>query len=410
MGRTVGDVFERDGRAQEEAPSAPEPIVPSRVRRCPNSQRSSWRRTRSQRRGHRRYRWGTAAAAKGWWRPACWHHPNKARRPRPRIRALARNRPGLRATALRRRVANTPAPKNLRRRRPAAGRKASLHVVNILQCHAQLPQVVGATAAATRLACRLNRRQQNGNEHANDRDDDQQLHEREAGSTHTRRFLDAAHRSASPVEAPGVGRQGVDGPIRRKSESYCRCREGGRQRGWSAPFIRQSRADLGRQRPPSWLGTIGGYETSTMVASAVPADVYGSDLVGRPTDGGLDTSRMCVYGQSNRSNQRPNRSQSGTTASWPLVPMTKSLAGEAKRLGSSTHKAARCCRVSTTRTYTFSGVASNSTTFNMKELPTPAGVCRGIAAHARTLPAGEWVTGGSWDDQRGRRQSCPTSN
>ncbi len=37
---------------------------------------------------------------------------------------------------------------------------------------------------------------------------------------------------------------------------------------------------------------------------------------------------------------------------------------------------------------------------DLKDAPTPQEFAARIAAHAKTTPAGEWVTGGSWDDQR----------
>ena len=59
-------------------------------------------------------------------------------------------------------------------------RKAALRVVRVVQGQANLLDVVGAGAAASRLTGRLNSRQQQANEHANDGDHDEQFDEREA--------------------------------------------------------------------------------------------------------------------------------------------------------------------------------------------------------------------------------------
>jgi predicted amidohydrolase YtcJ len=44
---------------------------------------------------------------------------------------------------------------------------------------------------------------------------------------------------------------------------------------------------------------------------------------------------------------------------------------------------------------------------DLKEAPTPQEFAARIAAHAKKAPAGEWVTGGSWDDQRWPEAKLP---
>jgi hypothetical protein len=54
-----------------------------------------------------------------------------------------------------------------------AGWEAAEYVMKLVGSEAQLPQVAGALHAASRLAGRLNRGQQQGHEYANDGDDDE---------------------------------------------------------------------------------------------------------------------------------------------------------------------------------------------------------------------------------------------
>ena len=59
-----------------------------------------------------------------------------------------------------------------------AGRELFDNVVVVVNCQADLAQVVQATRAAGRLAGRLHRRQEERDEYADDRNDNKQLHER----------------------------------------------------------------------------------------------------------------------------------------------------------------------------------------------------------------------------------------
>jgi len=74
----------------------------------------------------------------------------------------------------------------------AAGRKGFQHLVIMVHRNADLPQVVRAGCAPRGLAGRLHRRQQQTDQHAENRDDNQQFDQRETRTMGARGWSTAA--------------------------------------------------------------------------------------------------------------------------------------------------------------------------------------------------------------------------